>query len=199
MFIVRLTNVKCNQKSLTQNLLTVVHIQYMNLLMFVMPWAYVAPGNPLSLNVQCFIIMNHFMISYDQLTRTKLVQWCPGFMSRLWLPIYFFPLASHNRDVFLFVFCILSEKWFMRLIPLQSSLCSSVLTSPMISRFNVFHRFIMHHSLEPISSNLFLILIFHLFLFKPSATPDCSFPVRYSRFATIWCESVLDLVHASVS
>lgn len=84
-------------------------------------------------------------------------------------------LASwgHNSDVFLFVCFLppLHPSWkmgqFMRLNPWQSSLCSSVLTSPMFSptSFSVFQIFIMHHSLEPISSNLFLILIFPFFLF----------------------------------
>lgn len=74
-----------------------------------------ATGNPLSLNVQCLLIMYNFMISYDQLTRTKLAQSlqvsCPHF-DFLFLFI-FFPLADHNSDVFFFFspLCTLSEKW----------------------------------------------------------------------------------------
>ncbi len=151
----------------------------MNLLMFVLPWAYVAPGIPLSLNVQCFIIMNHFMIVIVMISWPGLnpfkgaqVQTLASYLifSR-WLVI------TGMFSCLFFVSLVKNGSWDSSPHNLVSVHPSSLhLWFP--ASFNVFHRFIMHHSLEPISSNLFLILIFHFFIFKPSATPDCSFPVR---------------------
>lgn len=67
-----------------------------------------ATGNPLSLNVQCLLIMYNFMISYDQLTRTKLAQSlqvsCPHFDFLFFIYFFRWPIITVMFSSFLALF-----------------------------------------------------------------------------------------------